>query len=1009
MRLSSFHIDGFGALADVGLERMTSGLVVVLGPNEAGKSTLFDFLSGVLFGFPTRKDNPRYHAPARGGRHGGRVGFVDDAGGTWIVERHAGAQRGLQIRLPDGSEGDEAGLHRALAGASSSLFRAVFAVGLDDLGQMDNLESDEVRELLFSASIFGQRRSATKAMRHLAEVRDGLARPRRDDATANRLAGELEIVRAQLAEARQEATLYASLQRQAQEAEAHMGAMRSQLKALRDREREVQLLETCWRHHCEAGRAREALSRVPEAGGTTALLEHGAELRLLAAEASGHLERSARLADLSRQRASLDASVERRLAGLGPIWTREQALDAPDPDLLAGSVRAARDRLSRVQTAAVSAAAVLAQSEALRALCAAPADPVEREELAGAAVRTDRAIPSERPSTCTELGLWTEALAELRERAVEAERLDLEATAADRERAALALSTPGSARGSVRSAVRVLFVCGLAVAALGAALALRDESMLAGTALAPGGALLVVAGLLSRAERRSRVLLAPERNAASALAGGGGEPAADRAALLTRSRARIDELAELLGLEIPPSRVDIERCASALARAREERRRLDDQAAALAEADARAVLAAEADCAAREALMLEQQAHEAWCAVHGFRVAAPEETLETVAALADVRAQLAAFARVDSAIAELELSVTSFADRCRKLLAFVEPDLVRSVAGGPFRASGPEAVAQDDRIPADEPELALLLAGLVRFLDEATDLEARRSALEHELTTAETALERALGAGEAAGRIRAELGHGDVLQWASERADLEPSIEEFRQAEEEAVRRHQSLTEAMQRIARSDRIAELERRRDALEVELEAALRKYLVLGTARALLQRTLWRHERERQPQVVASAAAHFERVTGGRYAGLLADVAADGKQTLRVLSRTNEAIDAANLSRGTIEQLYLCLRLGLADSFAERSVSLPIVLDDVLVNFDPDRARAVAAELVASARSHQVVFLTCHPHLAEMLLAAGSDASTESQLVELGRVEPASEQASLPLLTALPPLSA
>ena len=112
---------------------------------------------------------------------------------------------------------------------------------------------------------------------------------------------------------------------------------------------------------------------------------------------------------------------------------------------------------------------------------------------------------------------------------------------------------------------------------------------------------------------------------------------------------------------------------------------------------------------------------------------------------------------------------------------------------------------------------------------------------------------------------------------------------------------------------------------------------------------------------------------------------------------------------MSRGTIEQLYLCLRLGLADSFAHRSVSLPIVLDDVLVNFDPDRAAAVATELAATAGSHQMVFLTCHPHLAEMMLRAAADSDTASQLIELGRVEPDSRQGSLPLLTALPPLSA
>ena len=984
MRLSSFHIDGFGALADVGLEEIGSGLVVILGPNEAGKSTLFDFISGALFGFPNRRNDARYHAPARGGRHGGRIRFVDEAGGTWTVERHAGAQRGFEVRLPDGSAGDEASLSRALAGASSSLFRAVFAVGLGDLGQMDHLESDEVRELLFAASIFGQRRSATKAMKHLAEARDCLARPRRDDATANRLAGELETVRAELTGARQDAASYGGLRQQAAHAEAEMAAMRTQLKALRNRERELQLLETCWRHYCDARRAGEALRVTPAIGSTGVLLEHGAELRRLTTELSGHLERAAKLDELRRNRASLDASVDRRLVILGSRWTREAVIEAPDPERLAEDVRSTRDRLNALQTDVASATAVLTQAEALRAACTDPDESIAPAFEREAPPRGDSTTATGRVPDRSELERLTGALAELRDRATEAERLELEvladARAGDRH-----LSAPGPRHRS-RPATLALAASGLVVVTLGATLLLRHQTSLGIVALVLGVALLLACGATWGIERRD------ERPATAQPAGAASDARdADRTDRLVRTRARVEELAGQLGLEVPPLRVDIERFGSALQRTCDARRRLDDEASVRAEAEARVARAAEAARGARLAMTLEQQEHAAWCERHGFDTAAPTETFEAITVLAELREQLAGRTRIDKAIDALAPSVASFGYRCRQLLAVVDP------------------VELENAPSYDDDGLATALAKLMQGLDDATALDARRTAYSQELSNAESALEHALGGGEAAERIRAELANGDVLDWATEREDLEPSIEEFRHAEEEAVRNHQSVAEAMQRLATSDRIAELERRQDALEVELDGALRQYLVLGTARALLQATLARHERERQPAVVARAAAHFERVTGGRYTGLLASSGSDGKQTVRVLSRTGEAIDAANLSRGTIEQLYLCLRLGLADSFAERSVSLPIVLDDVLVNFDPDRAGAVASELVASAQSHQMLFLTCHPHLAEMMMRESAGSSTASQLIELGRREPDSQQAALPLLTALPPLSA
>ena len=127
----------------------------------------------------------------------------------------------------------------------------------------------------------------------------------------------------------------------------------------------------------------------------------------------------------------------------------------------------------------------------------------------------------------------------------------------------------------------------------------------------------------------------------------------------------------------------------------------------------------------------------------------------------------------------------------------------------------------------------------------------------------------------------------------------------------------------------------------------------------------------------------------MTAGRYVGLLPSAGPDGHQTIRAVQANGSTIEATDLSRGTLEQLYLCLRLGLADSFAERAVSLPVFLDDVLVNFDPARARAVATELAQAAARHQIIFFTCHPHLAELALKASSEGPVTSQLVELSRL--------------------
>jgi uncharacterized protein YhaN len=39
----------------------------------------------------------------------------------------------------------------------------------------------------------------------------------------------------------------------------------------------------------------------------------------------------------------------------------------------------------------------------------------------------------------------------------------------------------------------------------------------------------------------------------------------------------------------------------------------------------------------------------------------------------------------------------------------------------------------------------------------------------------------------------------------------------------------------------------------------------------------------------------------------------------------------------------------------------------MDEILVNFDPHRARATADTIVELSKEHQVLFFTCHPHMA------------------------------------------
>ena len=170
MRVSGLHIEGFGHFQGFDLRDLSGGLTVLHGPNEAGKSTLLQFLLHVLFGPEGgRRMRPRALA---GGRLGGRLEIVSGLD-AFVVERLDGApvvvrERGRSL------EGEDV-LRARLQGADRSLFRAVFGFSLADLAGLEGLGDAAVRDRLFSGALIGAGRSVTAARAGLAVLR-GTAR-----------------------------------------------------------------------------------------------------------------------------------------------------------------------------------------------------------------------------------------------------------------------------------------------------------------------------------------------------------------------------------------------------------------------------------------------------------------------------------------------------------------------------------------------------------------------------------------------------------------------------------------------------------------------------------------------------------------------------------------------------------------------------------------------------------------------------------------------------------------
>ncbi len=223
-----------------------------------------------------------------------------------------------------------------------------------------------------------------------------------------------------------------------------------------------------------------------------------------------------------------------------------------------------------------------------------------------------------------------------------------------------------------------------------------------------------------------------------------------------------------------------------------------------------------------------------------------------------------------------------------------------------------------------------------------------------------------IGRDEKAEKIRDQLATGQVEAWREEVREAERGLEEIGERRDEAIRRHSDAQRTREELEASADTARLEAEIEALREELTQAIAQWRVAAIARGLVEETLGAFTRTRQPAVLAEASTAFAQVTGGYYEQV---VQGDG-ESLQIVNCHGATLLPDELSRGTAEQLYLCLRLGLAAEFARQSTVLPLVMDDVLVNFDPERARAIAELLLDVAGTHQILLFTCHPETAALL---------------------------------------
>ncbi len=223
---------------------------------------------------------------------------------------------------------------------------------------------------------------------------------------------------------------------------------------------------------------------------------------------------------------------------------------------------------------------------------------------------------------------------------------------------------------------------------------------------------------------------------------------------------------------------------------------------------------------------------------------------------------------------------------------------------------------------------------------------------------------------EVADRETAEFADVEAIQ--DEIRDAHAEIEDLEEQRDELHDQCLELEKERDKLASEEDLREAQAKIDEGRVEFERVGEAYAVNRIAEKMVSRL---HERLMEDVVhslVDDASEIFSNITqeydGIELGGELQEL------EFCALRSTGSDHGVGELSRATAEQLFLAIRLA---RIRQTDAELPVVLDDAATNFDPDHISRVFEVVGELTSTNQVFFLTCHPEFVNLTAAADSPA--------------------------------
>ncbi len=209
--------------------------------------------------------------------------------------------------------------------------------------------------------------------------------------------------------------------------------------------------------------------------------------------------------------------------------------------------------------------------------------------------------------------------------------------------------------------------------------------------------------------------------------------------------------------------------------------------------------------------------------------------------------------------------------------------------------------------------------------------------------------------------------------------ELTNRIEQYDQRRSELDEQIGRESQILKQMDGSSNAAEIAENMQNHTAQIREGVNRYIQLRLAAIVLRKEMERYRQENQDPVLRRASELFSQLTLHSFAALRTEYEDNEDPVLLGIRPSGEEVEVNGMSEGTRDQLYLSLRLSSLERYLSNHEPMPFIVDDILVNFDDHRSKALLKILADLSLRTQILLFTHHSHLVQI----AHELLTEKQL--------------------------